>query len=57
MAIKINNDTVIDNDKKFIPVTIEAQLSTGFTGQVLYSTQTGIKCGIGPVAYNIIFGS
>lgn len=43
MAIQINSNTVIDNNRKFIPVTIEAGGSVGSSGQVLESTGTGVK--------------
>lgn len=43
MAIKINNIDVIDNDRKFIPVTIQAGSTVGTAGSVLMSTGTGIE--------------
>jgi hypothetical protein len=43
MAIQISGNTVIDNSRKFIPVTIEAGGSTGSSGQVLQSTGTGVQ--------------
>ena len=42
MAIKINNTTVIDDSRKFIPVTIEAGGTVGTSGKVLASTGSGI---------------
>jgi hypothetical protein len=42
MAIQISGTTVIDNARKFIPVTIEAGGSVGSSGQVLSSTGTGV---------------
>ncbi len=35
MAIKIQNTTVIDDNKQFIPVTISAGSTTGTNGQIL----------------------
>ncbi len=43
MAIKISNVTVIDDTRKFIPVTVEAGGGVGSSGQVLSSTGTGIQ--------------
>jgi hypothetical protein len=43
MAIQISSNTVIDNSRKFIPVTIEAGGSTGSSGQLLASTGTGLE--------------
>lgn len=43
MAIKINNVTVIDDSKKFIPSTIEAQSTVGTAGSVLSSTGSGLE--------------
>jgi hypothetical protein len=43
MAIKVNNVDVIDNDRKFIPVTIQAGGTVGTAGSVLASTGTGIE--------------
>ncbi len=45
MAIKINNIDVIDNDRKFIPVTIQAGSTVGTAGSILKSTGTGIEWG------------
>jgi hypothetical protein len=42
MAIKINNTTVIDDSRQFIPATISAGSTTGTSGQVLQSTGTGV---------------
>lgn len=42
MAIKINNTTVIDDSRQFIPETISAGSTTGTSGQVLQSTGTGV---------------
>jgi hypothetical protein len=42
MAIKINNVTVIDNNRGFIPETISAGSTTGTSGQVLKSTGIGL---------------
>jgi hypothetical protein len=42
MAIKINNTTVIDDSRSFIPSTISAGSTTGATGQVLQSTGVGV---------------
>jgi len=42
MAIKINNTTVIDDSRKFVPVTIEAGGTVGTSGKVLASTGSGI---------------
>ena len=43
MAIQISGTTVIDNTRKFIPVTIEASNGVGGNGQVLSSTVTGVS--------------
>ena len=43
MAIQISGTNVIDNNRKFIPVTIEAGGSEGSPGQVLSSTGTGVQ--------------
>jgi hypothetical protein len=43
MAIQIGGTTVIDNSRKFIPVTVEAGGGVGSSGQVLSSTGTGIQ--------------
>lgn len=43
MAIKISNTTVIDDSRKFIPVTIEAGGTIGTSGKVLASTGSGIE--------------
>lgn len=43
MAIKINNIDVIDNNRRFIPVTIQAGGTVGTAGSVLKSTGTGIE--------------
>ena len=43
MAIQISGTTVIDNSRKFIPVTVEAGGGVGSSGQVLSSTGTGIQ--------------
>jgi hypothetical protein len=43
MAIQISGTTVIDNSRKFIPVTIEAGGGVGTNGQVLISTGSGIQ--------------
>jgi len=60
MAIKINNTNVIDDTRKFIPVTIEANSSVGTDGQVLESTGTGLRWGnkvsAKAVAFSILFG-
>lgn len=45
MAIKVNNIDVIDNDRKFIPVTIQAGGNVGVAGSVLLSTGSGIEWG------------
>jgi len=45
MAIKINNTTVIDDSRQFIPATISAGSTTGSSGQVLQSTGTGVTWG------------
>lgn len=45
MAIKISGNTVIDNSRQFIPVTISAGSTTGNLGQVLKSTGTGVEWG------------
>lgn len=42
MAIKINNITVIDDSKQFIPESVSAGGTTGATGQVLVSTGVGV---------------
>lgn len=42
MAIQISGNTVIDNSRQFIPVTISAGSTTGTSGQVLQSTGTGV---------------
>jgi hypothetical protein len=42
MAIKIQSTTVIDDSRKFIPVTISAGSTTGTSGQVLQSTGVGV---------------
>jgi len=47
MAIKINNVDVIDNNRKFIPVTIQAGGTVGTAGSVLLSTGTGLEWGSG----------
>jgi hypothetical protein len=62
MAIKINNTTVIDDTRSFIPNTISDGSSTGTSGQVLKSTGTGVTWGDGGVsagkaiAMAIVFG-
>lgn len=43
MAIKVNNVDVIDNDRKFIPVTIQAGGTVGTAGSVLASTGNGLE--------------
>lgn len=43
MAIKINNTTVIDDSRKFIPLSLEAGGTVGTAGSVLASTGTGIE--------------
>lgn len=43
MAIKINNNTVIDDTRQFIPVTISAGSTVGTAGSILSSTGTGIQ--------------
>lgn len=43
MAIQISSNTVIDNDRKFIPITIEAGGSVGTAGSILSSTGTGVQ--------------
>ena len=43
MAIKISSTTVIDDNKKFIPITIEASGTVGTSGSVLSSTGTGVQ--------------
>lgn len=43
MAIKINNTTVIDDSRKFIPVSVEAGGTVGTAGSILASTGTGIE--------------
>jgi len=43
MAIKVNNVDVIDNNRKFIPVTIQAGGTVGTAGSVLASTGSGIQ--------------
>lgn len=45
MAIQISGTTVIDNSRKFIPVTIEAGSTVGTAGSVLKSTGSGIEWG------------
>ena len=45
MAIKVNNIDVIDNERKFIPVTIQAGGTVGTAGSVLKSTGTGVEWG------------
>jgi hypothetical protein len=47
MAIQISGNTVIDNSRQFIPVTISAGSTTGTSGQVLKSTGTGVIWGEG----------
>jgi len=47
MAIKISNNTVIDDSRQFLPVTISAGSTTGTSGQVLQSTGTGVTWGSG----------
>jgi len=42
MAIKINNTTVIDDSRTFIPESISVGSSTGESGQVLASTGIGL---------------
>lgn len=43
MAIKISNITVIDDTRKFIPVSIEAGGTVGTAGSVLSSTGSGLE--------------
>jgi hypothetical protein len=43
MAIQVSGTTVIDNSRKFIPVTIEAGGGVGSSGQVLTSTGSGVN--------------
>lgn len=43
MAIKINNVTVIDDSKKIIPSSIEANSTVGIAGSVLTSTGSGLE--------------
>lgn len=43
MAIKISNNTVIDDSRKFIPITIEAGGTVGSAGSVLASTGSGLE--------------
>jgi len=43
MAIKINNVTVIDDSKKIIPSSIEANSTVGTAGSVLTSTGSGLE--------------
>lgn len=43
MAIKISNTTVIDDSRKFIPVSIEAGGTVGTAGSVLSSTGSGLE--------------
>lgn len=43
MAIKINNVDVIDDTRKFIPVTIQAGGTVGTAGSILTSTGTGVE--------------
>lgn len=43
MAIKIIGTTVIDDTRKFIPSSIEAQGTVGIAGSILSSTGTGIQ--------------
>jgi hypothetical protein len=43
MAIQISGTTVIDNSRKFIPVSIEAGGVVGTAGSILSSTGTGIQ--------------
>jgi hypothetical protein len=43
MAIQISGNTVIDNTRKFIPVTIQANGGVGSNGQVLISTGVGVS--------------
>jgi len=45
MAIKISGTTVIDDSRKFIPLTIEAGSTVGTAGSVLLSTGSGIEWG------------
>jgi hypothetical protein len=42
MAIKINNTTVIDDSRVFLPGSISAASTTGTVGQVLQSTGLGV---------------
>ena len=43
MAIKISGTTVIDDSRKFIPLSIEAGSTVGTAGSVLISTGSGIQ--------------
>ncbi len=43
MAIKISGNTVIDDSRKFIPVTISAGSTVGIAGSILVSTGSGIE--------------
>jgi hypothetical protein len=43
MAIKINGTTVVDDTRKFIPLTVEAGGTVGTAGSVLASTGTGVE--------------
>jgi hypothetical protein len=45
MAIKISGTTVIDDSRKFIPLSIEAGSTVGTAGSVLLSTGSGIEWG------------
>jgi hypothetical protein len=42
MAIQISGNTVIDNNRQFIPVTISAGSTVGTAGSVLISTGVGV---------------
>jgi len=43
MAIKISGTTVIDDSRKFIPLSIEAGSTVGTAGSILMSTGSGIQ--------------
>jgi len=43
MAIKISGNNVIDDTRKFIPVTVEAQGVVGVAASIFTSTGTGVR--------------
>jgi hypothetical protein len=47
MAIRINNNTVIDDSRQFLPLSISVGSTTGISGQILQSTGLGVTWAYG----------